>query len=129
MGSWCHLPLSSRSELWLLRACSWPSLPLEVWVELVCAHGFVCAGSVAWSHPTLCSPSNCSLSVSSVHGISQQEYWSGLPFPSPGIFPTQGSNPDLSHCRQILHHLNHWGYSFFKGQRSSILFMKIHNSH
>ena len=26
-------------------------------------------------------------------GFPSQEYWSGLPFPSPGIFPTQGSNP------------------------------------
>ena len=25
-------------------------------------------------------------------GISRQEYWSELPFPSPGIFPTQGMN-------------------------------------
>ena len=25
-------------------------------------------------------------------GFSRQEYWSGLPFPSPGIFPTQGWN-------------------------------------
>ena len=23
-------------------------------------------------------------------GFSRQEYWSGLPFPSPGDFPTQG---------------------------------------
>ena len=28
-------------------------------------------------------------------GFSRQEYWSGLPFPSPGIFPTQGSNSCL----------------------------------
>ena len=27
--------------------------------------------------------------------FSRQEYWSGLPFPSLGIFPTQGLNPDL----------------------------------
>ena len=27
----------------------------------------------------------------------RQEYWSGLPFPSPGIFPTLGSNPGLLH--------------------------------
>ena len=27
--------------------------------------------------------------------FSKQEYWSGLPFSSPGIFPTQGSNPHL----------------------------------
>ena len=26
-----------------------------------------------------------------------------------GIFPTQGSNPDLPHCRQILYQLNHKG--------------------
>ena len=31
-------------------------------------------------------------------GFSRQEYWSGLPFPSPGNFPTQGSNPGLPHC-------------------------------
>jgi len=24
-----------------------------------------------------------------------------------GIFPTQGSNPGLPHCRQILHRLSH----------------------
>ena len=28
-------------------------------------------------------------------GFSNQEYWSGLPFPSPGILPTQGWNPHL----------------------------------
>ena len=28
-------------------------------------------------------------------GFSRQEYWSGLPFPSQGIFPSQGSNPSL----------------------------------
>ena len=27
---------------------------------------------------------NCSPPGSSVHGFSRQEYWSGLPFPSPG---------------------------------------------
>ena len=26
-----------------------------------------------------------------------------------GIFPTQGSNPGLPHCRQILYQLNHQG--------------------
>ena len=35
-------------------------------------------------------------------GFSRQEYWSGLLFPSPGIFPTQGSNLGLPHCRQRL---------------------------
>ena len=39
--------------------------------------------------------------------VSRQEYWSGLPFPSPGIFPTQGSNPGLLHCRQMLYSLSY----------------------
>ena len=41
------------------------------------------------------------------NGFSRQEYWSGLPFPSPGNFPTQGSNPGLPHCRQTLYRLSH----------------------
>ena len=40
---------------------------------------------------------------------SHQEYWSGLPFPSPGDFQTQGSNLGLLYCRQILYHLSHQG--------------------
>ena len=38
--------------------------------------------------------------------FSRQEYWSGLPFPSPGDLPTQGSNPGLLHGRQILYQLS-----------------------
>ena len=35
--------------------------------------------------------------------FSRQEYWSGLPFPSPEYLPDQGSNLGLLHCRQILY--------------------------
>ena len=42
-------------------------------------------------------------------GFSRQEYWSGLPFPSPRNFPTQGLNPGLPHCRQTLYCLSHQG--------------------
>ena len=36
-------------------------------------------------------------------GFSRQEYWSGLPFPSPEDLP----NPGIKlHCREILYHLN-----------------------
>ena len=42
-------------------------------------------------------------------GFSRQEYWSGFPFPSPGDFPTQGSNPSLLLCRQTLYPLSHQG--------------------
>ena len=43
--------------------------------------------------------------------LSRQEYWNGLPFSSPGIFLTQGSNLGLLHCRQIHYHLSHQGSS------------------
>ena len=35
----------------------------------------------------------------------------GCRFLLQGIFPTQGSNPGLSHCRQTLYHLSHQGKS------------------
>ena len=38
--------------------------------------------------------------------FSRQEYWSRLPFPSPGIFPTQRLDPGLPHCRQTLYSLS-----------------------
>ena len=41
----------------------------------------------------LCDSIDCSLPGSSVHGILQQEYWSGLPFPSPGDLPDPGIKP------------------------------------
>ena len=64
--------------------------------SLLCVH----AKSLQ-SCPTLCNPMNFSLPGSSVHGILQEEYLSGLPFPPPGIFLTQGLNLchlHLLHC-------------------------------
>ena len=40
-------------------------------------------------------------------GFCRQEYWSGLPFPSPWIFPTQGLNLGFLHCIKILYHLSY----------------------
>jgi hypothetical protein len=42
---------------------------------------------------TLCNPMVCSPPGSSVHGISWQEYWSGLPFPPPRDLPDPGIEP------------------------------------
>ena len=42
-------------------------------------------------------------------GFSRQDYWSGLLFSSPGIFPTQGLNPGLLDCRRVLYCLSHCG--------------------
>ena len=48
---------------------------------------------VTQSCPALCNPMNCSPPGSSVHEFSRQEYWSGLPFPSPGDLPNPGIEP------------------------------------
>ena len=49
------------------------------------------------SCPTLCDPMDCSLRGFSVRGIFQEEYWSGLPFPSPADLSNPGSEPGLLH--------------------------------
>ena len=64
--------------------------------------------SVTQSCLTLCDPMNCSLPGSSVHGDSQGKNTEvGCHVLLQGTFPTQGSNPGLPHCRQILYHLSH----------------------
>ena len=40
---------------------------------------------VAQACPTVSDPMDCSLPGSSVHGFSRQEYWSGVPLPSPTV--------------------------------------------
>ena len=50
-------------------------------------------------------------------GFSRQEYWSGLPFPPPVDLPTQGSNPGLLPCRQMLYRLSHQGMAELKSNQ------------
>ena len=58
---------------------------MELW------HGGGCL--VTQSCPTLCDTMDCSSPDSSVVGFTCQEYWSGLPFPSPGDLPNPGTEP------------------------------------
>ena len=44
------------------------------------------AAKLIQSCPTLCSLMDCSLPGSSSMGFSRQEYWSGLPLPSPSVW-------------------------------------------
>ena len=65
---------------------------------------------VAQSCPTLCDPMDCSPPGSFVHGDSPGKNTGvGCHALLQGIFPTQGSNPGLPHCRQILYCLSHQG--------------------
>ena len=49
--------------------------------------------SVTQLCPTLCDPMDCNPQGTSVCGLSRQEYWSGLPFPTPGHLPDPGIKP------------------------------------
>ena len=66
-----------------------------------------CVCVSAQSCLTLCDPIDYSHQAPLSMGFPRQEYWSGLPFPSPGALPNPGIKPTclcLLHCRQILYH-------------------------
>ena len=48
---------------------------------------------VAQSCPTLCDPWTVAHRAPPSMGFSRQEFWSGLPFPSPGDLPNPGIEP------------------------------------
>ena len=52
-----------------------------------------CMCSVDKLCPTLCDPMDCSPSGSFVRDFPRQEYWSELPFPSPGDLLNPGTEP------------------------------------
>ena len=69
----------------------------------VCVRAHVCTCTHVHTHgvahlcSTLCNPMDYSLPGSSVRGIFWQEYWSGLPFPTPGDIPNPGNEPKSLH--------------------------------
>ena len=64
---------------------------------------------------TLCNPMDCSPPGSSVHGISGQEYWNGLPCSSPRTLPkpetkfTSPVSPASPALKAEFLPLSHWG--------------------
>ena len=74
----------------------------------------VCACVRALACPTLCSPLDCNLAVSSVHGtFSGKNSGVGYHFLFQGIFWIQGLNPHLWHCEWIFYLLSHQGSTYF----------------
>ena len=55
---------------------------------------YVCV-TLLQSHLTFCNSMDCSPPGSSVHRISRQENWSGLPCPPQGDFPSPGFEPEF----------------------------------
>ena len=89
---------------------------------------------VTQSCPTLSDPMDCSPPGSSVHGIFQQEYWSGLSLPLISMFPQYfyhsticcPSKPNPSFF--VLSLLNKyvalcvvWGSNIWKGQKRNMI--------
>ena len=64
---------------------------------------------VTQSCPTLCDPMDCSLPVLCPWDFPGNSPGVDCHFLLQGIFPTQGSNLGLPHCRQTLYHLSHQG--------------------
>ena len=62
-----------------------------------------CCYLVPKSCTVLNDPMHCSPPSSSVHEISQQEYWSRFLFPSPGHPPNPGIKPTSPTWRKILY--------------------------
>ena len=83
---------------------------------------------VAQSCPTLCDPMDCSPPGSSVHEDSPSKNpGASCHALLQGIVPTQGLNPGLPHCRQILHHLSHqrspkvsWHHSYLPRHTNTV---------
>ena len=81
----------------------------DLWSSLsptLCLFNGLCALClVAQSCPTLCDPLNYRPPGSFVHGDSPgKNTGAGCHALLQGIFPTQGSNSHLLHCRQIVYH-------------------------
>ena len=57
---------------------------------------FVCVFPVAQSCLTLVTPWTAALQDPLFMGLSRREYWSGLPFPSPGDLPDPGNRTRIS---------------------------------
>ena len=81
---------------------------------------FLCL--VAQSFWTLCDLMDCSLPRSSVHRSSPGKNTGvGCHALLQGIFPTQGLNPGLPHCRHILYHLSQHRSPFIHCQSKQVI--------
>ena len=113
-GSSVHCILQARILVWVAipfsRGSSWPRD--WTWISYIADRFFTVLATMLYLFtqpcPTLCHPMDSSPTGSSVHGDSPGKNTGvGCHALLQGIFPTQGSNSGLPHCRLILYHLNH----------------------
>ena len=75
--------LNFFSPLWLTK----------IFCMLLILHNLIGRSLVTKSCPTLAIPWTVACKASLSMGFSMQEYWSGLPFPSPEDLPDPGIEP------------------------------------
>ena len=86
--TWLHLGVTGYAASGQLQ----PKLYTMGYV-CVCVCACVCVHVHAQSCPILCDPMDCSPPGSSAMEFSRQDFWSALPFPSPGNLPDPGIEP------------------------------------
>ena len=77
---------------------------------------YLCGGGlVAKSGPALTTPWTVACQAPLSMGLSKQEYWIGLSFPSPGNLPDPGIKPRFPALQQVLYQLSYKRTNFILG--------------
>ena len=125
----CFIFVLEKSEEQISQICPNPQnvqtrseLEYKVWAlgDYLCQNSFINCNKyttlvkmlvlVAQLCLTLCDPVNCSPPVLCPWNSPGKNTGMGSHSLLQWVFPIQGSNPDLPHCRQILYRLSHrWG--------------------
>ena len=99
----CSVPSFQETRLLLVKSVgNKEDLAVNVTVRRLC-------GLDAQSCPTLATPWTVACQAPLSMRFSRQDYWSGLPCPSPGDLPDPGIKPGSPHWRQILYQLSYEG--------------------
>ena len=91
MPEWNSPPLAPHSARALARILVCMVTWIYSFLTFLCDSDVYMHAQSLQRCPALWNPVNCSLLLSM--GLSRQEYWSGLPFPSPGNLPSPGIGP------------------------------------
>ena len=115
----CSPPGSTVHRIPQVRILEWVAMPYSRgssqcrdWTHVTCMnilapHLLLSGSLVTKSCPTLGTPWTVACQVLLSRRFSRQEYWSGLPFLSPGNLPNPGIKPWPPHCRPILYWLSY----------------------
>ena len=95
-------PLRIQNFFRMMKA-TWASPVIKVLLQIACTADFRCVTfPEPWKNDYVCcrvrlceTPWTVAHKAPLFMELSRQEYWSGLPVPTPGHLPTQGLNPCL----------------------------------